>query len=68
MISDIDDDINFSFVSRFAESRIILEEAFGNMELFGDEKGKSLFDLVAVYHYTYKETAAELGLSERQVK
>lgn len=67
-ISDIDDDINFSFVSSFTESRIILEEAFSNMELFGDEKGKSLFDLVAVYHYTYKETAAELGLSERQVK
>ena len=67
-IEDIGDDINFSFVSGFDDTRIILEETFSNMELFEDEKGKNLFDLVAIYHYTYKETGAELGMSERQVK
>ena len=67
-IDDIGDDINFSFVNGFDDARIILEETFSTMELFGDEKGKNLFDLIAIYHYTYKETGAELGMSERQVK
>lgn len=67
-IAEINDDINFSFVNGFDDSRIVIEETLNNMEIFGDEKTKTMFDLIAIYHYTYKETGAELGLSERQIK
>jgi RNA polymerase sigma factor (sigma-70 family) len=67
-ISEINDDINLSFVNGFDDSRIVIEETLNNMEIFGDEKTKTMFDLIAIYHYTYKETGAELGMSERQIK
>jgi DNA-directed RNA polymerase specialized sigma24 family protein len=67
-ISEINDNINFSFVRSFEDSKIIIEETLSDMEIFGDEQTKTMFDLIAIYHYTYKETGAELGMTERQIK
>lgn len=66
--ADLDDSIAHSFVNGFRDSRIIIEEALNNISLFGDDKTKTLYDLVAVYHYTYKEAGEQVGLSERQAK
>jgi len=67
-IADLDDSITHSFVNGFRDSRIIIEDALNDITLFGDEKSKTLYDLVAVYHYTYKEAGEQIGLSERQAK
>lgn len=67
-IEELYEDINLSFVNGFRDSRIIIEEALDNIDNFGDEKGKVIFDLVTVYRYTYKEVGAQLGITERQVR
>ena len=68
---NIDDVINEEKLSSKNDdnvSRLIIEDALENIEYFEDEKGKVLFDLIAISNYTYKETAQQLGLSERQVR
>jgi RNA polymerase sigma factor (sigma-70 family) len=67
-VESIMSDAGMSFVNGFRDSRIIIEEALENIENFGDEQGKVLFDLVALYNFTYKDAAAHLGMSERQVR
>lgn len=62
------EDITMSFVNGFRDSRIMIEEALENIENFGDEKGKTIFDMVALYNYTYKEVGKELGITERMVR
>jgi hypothetical protein len=58
-IIDLDDSIAHSFVNGYRESRIIIEEALNDIAIFGDDLTKTLYDLVAVYHYTYKERENE---------
>jgi RNA polymerase sigma factor (sigma-70 family) len=67
-ITELNDDISLSFVNGFRDSRIIIEEALENMDNFGDETGKVAFDMITMYHFTYKEAGAQLGLTERQVR
>ncbi len=67
-IIDLDDSIAHSFVNGYRESRIIIEEALNDIAIFGDDLTKTLYDLVAVYHYTYKEAGERIGISERQAK
>jgi DNA-directed RNA polymerase specialized sigma24 family protein len=46
----------------------MIEDALDNIENFGDERGKLIFDLIALYNYTYEEAAEHLGLTKRQVR
>jgi len=61
-------DIGLSFVNGFRETRLIIEEAFEDVDTFRDEKEKVLFDLIAIHDYTYREAGRELGYSERQAR
>ncbi len=67
-VDDLFNDISFQYVNGFRDTRILIQEAFDNMNNFKDEKDKILFDLVAVYNFTYSETGEQLGLSVRQVR
>jgi RNA polymerase sigma factor (sigma-70 family) len=67
-IDDINDSINVAFENGFRDSRIILHEAIENMENFNDEKEKVLFDLIALYDFTYKEAAKYLGMTKSQAE
>jgi RNA polymerase sigma factor (sigma-70 family) len=68
--ADIDnmDDVGMTFVNGFRDARIIIQEAIENMENFGTENGRLLFELIAVCGFTYQEAASELGVSRRQAE
>ena len=61
-------DMSLTFVNGFRDSRLIIEEAFEDMDTFQDEREKILFDLIAIYDYTYREAGRELGYSVRQAR
>lgn len=67
-IDDFFDDVNMRYVNGFRDTRIIIQEALDAPANYGDEKSRIIFDLVALKDYTFKETAEQTGLSERQVR
>lgn len=67
-IESVYNDVSLTFVNGFRDSRIIIEEALEDMDIFGNEKNKLLFDMIALYNFTYRETARQLGITERQVR
>lgn len=67
-IESLVSDVRMSFVNGFRDSRIMIEEALDSLENFGEERNRTIFDLIALYNYTYEETADHLGISKRQVR
>ncbi|HEY1407167.1 MAG TPA: sigma-70 family RNA polymerase sigma factor [Spirochaetota bacterium] len=67
-INSIIDDVSMSFVNGFRDTRLMIEEALEEIENFGSEKNRILFNLIAIYNYTYKEAGENLGLSEHQAR
>ncbi len=67
-IEDVFNDINLTFVNGFRDSRLMIEEALENMSNYESEKDKLIFDLISIYHFTYREVGDQLGLTERQVR
>jgi RNA polymerase sigma factor (sigma-70 family) len=61
-------DAAMTFVNGMRDTRIMIEEALDTLVFFGEETNRTLFDMVALHQYTYKETAAYLGMTERQVR
>jgi RNA polymerase sigma-70 factor (ECF subfamily) len=49
-------------------TRVILEEIIEDESTYNDEIEKSVFHLIAIYGYTVKEAAGELGLTERKTR
>ncbi len=67
-IDNIFNDVSLTFVNGFRDARIIIEQALENMELFKGEKGKTIFDLIAINNFTYEQVAKQLGMTRRQVE
>lgn len=67
-LEQVENDVRMSFVNGFRDTRVMIEEALDSLEHFDDELGRQIFDLIAVFNYTYRETASSLGISERQVR
>ncbi|MDY6935153.1 MAG: sigma-70 family RNA polymerase sigma factor [Spirochaetota bacterium] len=67
-IDDVFGDVGLTFVNGFKDSRVIISEAIDNMDNFGDEGEKTLFDLIAVYNYSYSEAAKQMGLTKRKAE
>lgn len=61
-------DMSLTFVNGFRDIRIIIDETIDDMDNFKDSTDKALFDLVAIYNFTYEEAGAQLGFSKRQVR
>ncbi len=67
-IDEIFNDVSLTFVNGFRDARIIISEAFENIENFQIEEDKILFDLVAFSNYSYSHVAEHLGLTKRKVE
>jgi RNA polymerase sigma factor (sigma-70 family) len=67
-IDDVFDDIGLTYVNGFRDLRIVVNEIIEDIGSFRDDIEKILFDLIAVYNYTYEEAGSHLGLSKRQVR
>jgi RNA polymerase sigma factor (sigma-70 family) len=61
-------DISMSYVNGFRDTRFMIEEALNNKDNFGDEKGRLIFDLIALNNYSYREAGDAVALSERQTR
>jgi RNA polymerase sigma factor (sigma-70 family) len=62
------EDISASYVNGFRDTRLMIAEALSDVQNFGDEVGRVLFDLIAIHNYSYKEAGGEVGISERQAR
>jgi RNA polymerase sigma factor (sigma-70 family) len=67
-VNEVPNASSLSFINGFRDTRILIEDALEDMKNFKNEKEKILFDLIAIYNYTYRETGEYLGLTERQVR
>ena len=67
-IDTVFDDNGLAYVNGFRDTRLMIQEAIENMDNFKDEREKTLFDLIAVHNFTYKEAGAQVGMTVRQVK
>jgi RNA polymerase sigma factor (sigma-70 family) len=67
-IDDVFNDVNLTYLNAFKDTRLILEEAMQEMQNFGDEKNRIIFEMVTIRNLTYKETAQQLGISINQVR
>lgn len=67
-LEEIEDDIKYSFENGTRDLRIVLKNEIENSNNYESEIDRSVFDLIAVYKYSYKETANQLGLTPRKVR
>jgi RNA polymerase sigma-70 factor (ECF subfamily) len=67
-IADMGDSVHVAYENGFRDTRIILHEAIENSGNFNDENEKLLFDLIAIYDFTYKEAASYLGMTRSQAE
>lgn len=68
-IESIFEDLSLSFVNGFRDTRLIIEKAMD--EIFTtkeDEISRALFDLIAVYNYSFVEASKHLNLSYKKVR
>ena len=64
---DVSDDPGLGYENGFRDIRIVINEAIESDENYKDKKEQVLFQLIAIYGYTYEQAAKQLGLSKRQV-
>jgi RNA polymerase sigma factor (sigma-70 family) len=67
-IDDVLNDVGMTFINGFKDTRIIINEAIGEMSDVIDENEKIIFNLIAVHNFSYGETAREIGITRRQVE
>ncbi len=62
------DDVSMTYINGFRDTRIIIEEAIDNLDQLEDKRSRTLFELIAINNFTYKEAGKQLGLSENQAR
>jgi RNA polymerase sigma factor (sigma-70 family) len=67
-IDSVVNDVKMTFVNGFRDTRLMIEEALENIENFGDEKNRILFELIAVHGYSYREAGENLGITEHKAR
>ncbi len=65
--NELDDSLEHAPVNGYRELRIIIREEIENGDNYGDETDRAVFQLVALFGYTYRDAARQLGLTARQV-
>ncbi|MBN1532832.1 MAG: sigma-70 family RNA polymerase sigma factor [Spirochaetes bacterium] len=69
--ADIDDfmnDSNLAFVNGFRDSRIIIQEVLQDEANFENEREMLLFELIAVYDFSYREAGKYLDMTRWQAE
>ena len=61
-------DENLGYENGFRDARIILSEAIDSSRNFENEQERILFDLVAIYDFTYKEAGKYLNITKWQAE
>lgn len=61
-------DVSMSFVNGFKDVRCIIKDALEDINVFGDEVLQTLFEMIAVYNFSYKAAGKQLGLTEHQAR
>jgi RNA polymerase sigma-70 factor, ECF subfamily len=67
-IDDFNDDPRLTTQDSFAENRIIIRDVIDDPANYQDERERLLFDLVAIYQFTYKEAGKYLDLTRWQAE
>jgi RNA polymerase sigma factor (sigma-70 family) len=67
-IEEMMSDVSLTFVNGLRETRIIVDDALRHLEGRIDEGEQAVFDLVAVYGYSYREAGKSLGMTKRMVE
>ena len=67
-VAEFVNDINLAFENGFRDARIVINEAIENMENYDSEEDRTLFDLIAVYGFSYKEAGKYLGMTRWQAE
>ena len=67
-INGVSEDENLGYENGFRDARIILSEALEDESNFENEQEKIIFDLIAIYNFTYKETGKYLNISKWQAE
>lgn len=67
-IDDVFNDIGLTFANGLKESRIIINEAIDQIDSQLDNDERVVFELIAFYNFTYKETARHTGMTMRMVE
>lgn len=67
-IDELKDDVNLAFQNGFRDARIIIKDTVNNLRNFKDEKEKMLFDLIAVFDFSYNDAADYMGMTRAKVE
>lgn len=67
-IDTIINDASMSFVNGFKDARIIIDDAMNTLSNFNSEKDRALFEMIAVYNYSYRKAAELFGYTLPQVR
>ncbi len=67
-IDDHQDDPGLAAQDSFAENRIIIRDVIEDPANYEDEKERILFDLIAIYQFSYKEAGRYLDLTRWQAE
>jgi len=67
-IDQLFDDVRMGYVNGFRDARITISGAI--REVCGEEDADdaSLFDLITIYHYSFAQASAHLGISYKQAR
>ncbi|MCP4136462.1 MAG: sigma-70 family RNA polymerase sigma factor [bacterium] len=61
-------DIALTYINGFKDTRIIIQEAMESIAEIMDNRDVTIFELIAVQNYSYRETAKTLGTSKGNVE
>ncbi len=67
-IEEYQNDVNLTFVNGMKDARILIQEILANNKIFETELEKNIFDMIAMYNYSYNQTADTFGLTKRKVE
>lgn len=60
-------DISLTFVNGFRDTRMIIAETMNDDGVFDSDDDRVLFDMIALYNYSYSEVGRQMGYTKRQV-
>lgn len=67
-IDDVFNDLALTFVNGMKETRMIISDTLEQLQNILSDDERVVFDLIAFYNYTYKETAKQTGMTMRMVE
>lgn len=67
-VDEVFQDVSLTFVNGFRDLRIVIQEVMDDMDNFGSEQDRIIFELKAICHFSYEKCAKQLGVSIKKVR